>query len=137
MISGLSKRAMIFLVLASAHARAESPQSYALFRLDPLGISPEIVAQLEGILRVERERTVGRELPSNAAVNQVAAQNPKLANCTASPTCLQPLAKALKVTRVVAGNVGGLADSYVVNLKLVDAEGKELRRVSAPMRGSQ
>jgi hypothetical protein len=50
---------------------------------------------------------------------------------------LQPLARLLKATRVVTGNVGGLADSYVVNLKLVDAEGdRELRRVSATLRGS-
>jgi hypothetical protein len=120
----------------SARAEVPAPQTYALFRLDPLGIAPEIVAQLEGILRVELGRLVERELPSRPLVEQVVAQNPKLATCTASPQCLQPLAKALKVTRIVAGNVGGLADTYVVNLKLVDAEGKELRRVSATLRGS-
>jgi hypothetical protein len=36
----------------------------------------------------------------------------------------------------VSGNVGGLADSYIVNLKLVDETGHELRRVSATLRGS-
>src|SRR5207237_7662191 len=88
------------------------------------------------ILRAEVTRVVGKELPSPRAVNEAVARDPKLANCTADPSCLAPLARALKVTRVVAGNVGGLADSYIVNLKLVDDNGRELRRVTAPLRGS-
>ena len=123
------------LLLASA-AAARATETYALFRLDPLGIQPEIVSQLERILRVELQRVVGRELPSPHAVAQVVAGSARLANCTAEPACLVPLARALHVTRVVAGNVGGLADSYVVNLKLVDDTGRELRRVTATLRGS-
>ncbi len=122
------------LLLASIAARAT--ETYALFRLDPLGIEPQIVDQLHRILRVELQRVVGRELPSERAVADAVAANPRLANCTAEPACLAPLAKALHVTRVVAGNVGGLADSYVVNLKLVDDNGRELRRVTATLSGS-
>jgi hypothetical protein len=125
---------MAALLLYATSARAV--ESYALFRLDPLGIDPDIVSQLERILRVEVTRVVGKELPSPHAVNEAVARDPRLANCTADPSCLAPLARALHVTRVVAGNVGGLADSYVVNLKLVDDGGKELRRVSATLRGS-
>jgi hypothetical protein len=122
----------------SMPARAQPPEaaSYALFRLDPLGIEPQIVDQLERVLRVELELVIGKPLPSKEKVDKIAAQNPKLAACTADPQCLVPLAKALSATRIIAGNVGGLADSYVVNLKLVDRDGKELRRVSAPLRGS-
>src|SRR5438270_4612197 len=122
------------LLLVSIAARAT--ETYALFRLDPLGIEPQIVDQLQHILRVELARVVGRELPSERAVADAVAANPKLAACTADPTCLAPLAKALHVTRVVSGNVGGLADSYVVNLKLVDDSGRELRRVTATLSGS-
>src|SRR5262249_12702540 len=81
-------------------------------------------------------RVVGKELPSDKAVADVVAANPRLAACTADPACLAPLARALKVTRVVAGNVGGLADNYVVNLKLVDDTGRELRRATATLTGS-
>lgn len=122
------------LLLVGGAARAT--ETYALFRLDPLGIAPEIVDQLQHILRVELQRVVAHELPSERAVNDAVAQNPRLANCTADPACLAPLARALKVTRVVAGNVGGLADAYVVNLKLVDDGGRELRRVTATLTGS-
>lgn len=110
-------------------------QGYALFRLDPLGIEPRIVEQLEHLLRVELERIIG-PLPPRAAIERVEAASPKLQGCTADPACLAPLARALKATRVVAGNVGGLAGSYVINLKLVDGEGRELRRVTATLRGS-
>jgi hypothetical protein len=126
--------AVAVLLLLATPARAT--ETYALFRLDPLGIEPQIVDQLQRILRVELQRVVGKELPSERAVADVVAANPKLAACTADPACLAPLAKALHVTRVVAGNVGGLADSYVVNLKLVDDTGRELRRVSATLSGS-
>jgi hypothetical protein len=123
------------LALAQA-ARAAEPgkPAYALFRLDALGMAPEIVDQLERILRAELERVVGK-LPSRSEVERVAVSNPKLAGCTADPACLQPLAKQLHSDRIIAGNVGGLADSYVVNLKLVE-NGKELRRVTATLHGS-
>ena len=91
--------------------------------------------QLERILRVEMERVLGQTLPSRAQVAQVAAGSHRLAECTADPACLAPLARALHASRIVSGNVGGLGDSYVVNLKLVDATAHELRRVSATLRG--
>ena len=127
------------LLCAPLPARAvEKPgASYALFRLDPLGIQPEIVEQLERILRSELERVTGQRLPARAEIDKLTASNRKLAGCTGDPSCLSPLARLLKATRVVTGNVGGLADSYVVNLKLVDAgDGRELRRVAVTLRGS-
>ena len=84
----------LVVLLATAPARAESNASYVLFRLDPLGIEPDIVTQLEGILRVELQRVVGA-LPTAAEVNKVVAASPKLQACTGDPTCLVPLARAL------------------------------------------
>ena len=113
-----------------------TPGTYVLFRLDPLGIEPQIATQLESLLRAELGHVIGPELPSRAAVDKVALANPRLQSCTASPDCLLPLVRAFKATRIVSGNVGGLADSYVVNLKLVSEDGRELRRVTATLRGS-
>ena len=129
-------RPLFLAVLLLLATPARATETYALFRLDALGIDPQIVDQLQRILRNELTRVVGRELPSERAVADVIAANPKLAGCTAEPACLAPLARALHVTRVVAGNVGGLADSYVVNLKLADDNGRELRRVTATLSGS-
>jgi hypothetical protein len=121
---------------ATALPVAPTAQSYVLFRLDPLGIDPQIASQLQELLRAELARVVGQSVPSREAVDKVALGNARLQSCTADPACLVPLAHAFKATRVVAGNVGGLADSYVVNLKLVGEDGRELRRVAATMRGS-
>jgi hypothetical protein len=134
----------LLLLLGCARAAAAlppapastTPQTYVLFRLDPLGIDPQIASQLEALLRAELGRVVGQTLPPKEAIERLALANPRLQNCTADPQCLVPLARAFKANRIVAGNVGGLADSYVVNLKLVSEEGRELRRVAATMRGS-
>jgi len=124
-------------LVASPTVAAADRSTYALFRLDPLGIGSDVVDQLERLLRVEMERVLGASLPARSELDKVLATNKKLAGCTADPECLAPIARALKAQRIVAGNVGGLADSYVVNLKLVDADGRELRRVTATLRGSQ
>jgi hypothetical protein len=125
------------LLFVSTLAHATEKHTYALFRLDALGVEADIVDQLERILRVEIERVSGQHIPSRAEVEKASASNRKLAACTADPSCLAPLASLLHATRVISGNVGGLGDSYVVNLKLVDAaDAKELRRVSATLRGS-
>jgi hypothetical protein len=131
----LASLCLLFAV-ARAGASSQAAPTYALTRLDALGLPPEIVAQLEGILRVELERVIGRRLPSRIDVERASATRPELAECTADPACLKPLARALKVSRIVAGNVGGLADSYVINLKLVSDDGRELERVAATLRGS-
>ncbi len=64
------------------------------------------------------------------------AKSPELSGCTGDPSCLAPIARALGVDQLVAGTVGGLGDSYVVNLKLVDAVGAQRQRVTATLHGS-
>ncbi len=112
-----------------------APPRLALFRLDPLGLPQEIADNLESILRVELGRAAGTALPPRAVIDGAVARNPRYANCTADPACLAPLARELGVGRVVAGSVGGLGDSYIVNLRLVDDKGHELGRVSATLHG--
>jgi hypothetical protein len=132
--------ALVLATCAGSRARAAGPtppsHGYVLFRLDPLGIDPQIASQLQELLRAELGRVLGQSVPSREAVDKVALGSSRLQSCTADPACLVPLAKAFKAAYVVAGNVGGLADSYVVNLKLVGEDGRELRRIAATMRGS-
>ena len=117
--------------LAAARSRP-----LVLFRVDPLGLDPEIVARLEALLRAELERIVGSGMPTPREISRVTAGDSRLANCTAEPDCLAALGRALGAAQVVAGNVGGLGESYVINLKIVDAQtGRELRRVSEPLHG--
>jgi hypothetical protein len=107
-----------------------------MFRIDPLGLDAETVARLEALLRAELERIVGSGLPTTREVVKATANDPRLANCTGEPECLSAIGRALGAGQIVTGNVGGIGDSYVINLKIVESKGaRELRRVSQPLHG--
>ncbi|MFH0900386.1 MAG: PEGA domain-containing protein [Pseudomonadota bacterium] len=127
--------------VGSSGARTAQPlptaMSIAVFRIDPLGIDTEKAYRLEALFRHELQLLAGRSLPSPAQVERVVAKDPSLRGCTGETDCLAAIGKKLGVKLVVAGNLGELGDSYVVNLKLVDTEKRtEVRRVSEPLSGS-
>ena len=108
----------------------------AVFRIDPLGVDPQIVAKLEGLFRLELSRLVDAGMPSAEQIRATLKNNPSLQNCTGDVQCLIMLGQLLHVEQVISGNVGGLGDSFVVNLKIVDvAAGKEIRRIQEPISG--
>lgn len=108
----------------------------AVFRVDPLGIDAKIVARLDGLLRIELARLADAAMPGPLAVEKLTRKHGHLAACTGDVACLVEAGRLLGVDRIISGNVGGLADSYVVNLKIVDvASGKELRRVQETISG--
>ena len=112
-------------------------QRIVLFRLESLGMPPEIVARLEALLRVELDRLLERPMPSRAEVERAIAKDAVLRNCAGETDCLLGVGKKLGTDMVIAGNVGGLGDSYVVNLKLVDvASATEKNRIKVPLEGS-
>jgi hypothetical protein len=123
------------LVLALAPA-ARAARPLALNRLDPLGLDPEITSRLEALLRAELERIVKNPVPSGRETARVVAERRDLQGCTGAPECLAGIGRALGADKVVDGNVGGLGESYVINLKIVDAHaGREIRRVSQVLHG--
>jgi hypothetical protein len=131
---------VLALTLALALQTAPSAQPHerplAVFRIDPLGLDPETVARLEALLRAELERIVGSGLPTPREVAKLVDADARLANCTGEPECLAAIGRGLHAQQIVVGNVGGLADSYVINMKIVDVHAvKELRRVSEPLHG--
>ncbi|HJZ84146.1 MAG TPA: PEGA domain-containing protein [Polyangia bacterium] len=120
----------------SPAASARTSRPIALFRIDPLGLDAEIVARLEALLRAELERIVGSGMPTPREIARVTGAEGRLANCAGESDCLAAVGRALGAQLVVAGNVGGLAESYVINLKIVDARaGTEVRRVSQALHG--
>ena len=128
------KRAWLLVAFCAAQAWAEYP--VALYRLDPLGLDAERALRLEALFRAELERMNKMPLPSRTTIEATLAKEPGLRGCGGEPACLGALARKLDAEQIVAGNVAQLGDSYVVNLKLVDAKGNEIRRVSEPLRGS-
>ena len=126
------------LILALQTAPAAQPlnRPLAVFRIDPLGLDPETVARLEALLRAELERIVGSGLPTPREVSKLVDADARLTNCTGEPECLAAIGRGLRAQQIVVGNVGGLGDSYVINMKIVDVRAvKELRRVSEPLHG--
>ena len=129
----------------SAAAQPRSPgtgpeqaitQRIAVWRFDALGIEPELVARLETLFRMELERLAKQPMPSRREVERAVTADQR--ECTGEEKCLGAIGKKLGVDVVVTGTVGALGDSYVLNIKAVDAStAKQLTRIqSDPLRGS-
>jgi hypothetical protein len=113
------------------------PRRVAIWRIDPLGLDAEIVGRLERLLRIELERLAARGLVPAADVERLTRPGRQHARCEGQSACLAALGRALGADAVVAGNVGGLGTSYIINLKVVDARtGQELRRIAEPLSGN-
>jgi hypothetical protein len=129
----------------SADAQAPSPetgpeqaltQKIAVWRFDALGIEPELVARLETLFRMELDRLAKQPMPSRREVERAVTADQR--ECTGEEKCLGAIGKKLGVDVVVTGTVGALGDSYVLNIKAVEAAtAKQLTRIqSDPLRGS-
>jgi hypothetical protein len=93
----------------------------------------EPVARLETLFRMELQRLSGRQLPSRASIARTIRRSRKLRRCSRSNRCLAAIGKSIKVDVVVAGSVGALGDSYILNIKAVDVHtGKQLQRIETP-----
>lgn len=109
----------------------------ALLNLDPLGIDPQTVSRLESIFRLELGRIDVGALLSEQSVKEVLTRTPRLQSCTGELNCALDLGKRLRADWIIAGNIGGLGDHYIINLKLIDvALQSELRRIQEPLQGN-
>ncbi|MCC6751899.1 MAG: PEGA domain-containing protein [Deltaproteobacteria bacterium] len=135
MPSSLAGAALGLLLVVGAAGSARAGR-VAVFRIDPLGVDPQIVARLEGLLRMELGRLVDAAMPSPRRLQALMARAPRLQNCTGEVACLVEVGRLLGVEQVISGNVGGLAERFVLNVKLVDvASQKEVRRIQEAMSG--
>jgi hypothetical protein len=144
----LTTSIVLALVLAGARSAAAQPRSpetgpeqaltqrIAVWRFDALGIEPELVARLETLFRMELDRLAKQPMPSRREVERAVTANQR--ECTGEEKCLGAIGKKLGVDVMVTGTVGALGDSYVLNIKAVDAgTAKQLTRIqSDPLRGS-
>jgi hypothetical protein len=114
-----------------------APMRIAVLGFDALGMDDRKVARLEALFRMELERLAGAPTPSRREIAR-ALRGSRLARCAGENRCLADIGKKLAVDLVVSGNVAELGDSYVVNIKVVNAtSGAELRRIASdPLRGS-
>jgi hypothetical protein len=139
---------VLALAIAGASSAAAQPRSsetgpeqaiaqrIAVWRFDALGIEPELVGRLETLFRMELERLAKQPMPSRREVERAVTTDQR--ECTGEEKCLGAIGKKLGVDVMVTGTVGALGDSYVLNIKAVDAgTAKQLTRIqSDPLRGS-
>lgn len=111
-------------------------QKIAVWRFDALGIEAELVARLEALFRMELERLAKQPMPSRREIERAVSADQR--ECTGEEKCLGAIGKKLGVDVVVTGTVGALGDSYVLNIKAVEAStARQLTRIqSDPLRGS-
>ena len=112
-------------------------QRIAVWRIDALGMPPELVARLETLFRMELDRLSTHPLPTRRAIDEAIGRS-RYRNCSGDDRCVAEIGKKVGVDVMVTGSVAALGDSYILNIKAVDvASGKQIRRIATdPLRGS-
>lgn len=113
-------------------------QKIAVWRIDALGISPELVVRLESLFRMELDRLATRALPTRREIDKAIAGDRELTGCGGEDRCLAAIGKRLGVDVMVTGSVAALGESYILNIKAVDVgRATQIRRIATdPLRGS-
>ncbi len=111
--------------------------SFAVFDLEPLGLSAEVSRNLTQVLAAEIKEIEGAGVVSRddiAAMFELEAQ--KIAMDCANEACLAEIGGALGVEKLIVGHVGMLSERYVVSLRLIDVQSSVVEsRVSETFKG--
>ncbi|MBI5507764.1 MAG: hypothetical protein HY903_03310 [Deltaproteobacteria bacterium] len=118
-------------------ALAPPSAEVVLMPLTSLGSTEQSLAAVEGVLAAELAKLASARFATAASL---AAADPELAAglvaCDGVVSCLVDLLRTRKLTALVVGNVAGLGDHLVLNLKLIDVtSGAERRRAREEMSG--
>jgi TolB-like protein len=126
----LSRALALLIVVASATAYAD--RTVAITPLSTLGAedksvtTKKLLGQIEQAFASLPATKVVAAAQVNAAIDK--AKKPALKQCEGDAGCLTEVGKLVGGQFVVSGEVGGLGDSKVVYLKLIDVtSGRELR----------
>jgi hypothetical protein len=126
----LSRAIIICASLASATAYAD--RVVAITPLSTLGAEDKSAATKKLVTQIEQAFAAlpGTKVVPAAQVNAAIdkAKKPQLKQCEGEAACVTELGKLVGAQLVVTGEVGGLGDSKVVYLKLIDVgSARELR----------
>ena len=125
------------LTLASS---ANAATRYALYPLGTLALAKEEVAKVERALVAALAVVPDARVSPRSAVEKVLSdrKNARLALCEGDLACLAQVGKAVGVDRVIAGEAGGLAQGFVVYLRVVEVStGREVASASVVLKGDE
>lgn len=127
-------RALFILVLTSASFASAAPRKLALFAFRPLGVDAARAAALTALVASEAGK-----IPEIALLDaaKVEAALPRADGCAGKAECLRGVARELGADALVLGVAGALGDTFTLDLKLLDAQGNETRRVSQKLGGTE
>ncbi|MBI5510994.1 MAG: PEGA domain-containing protein [Deltaproteobacteria bacterium] len=111
---------------------AKEYRTIALMPLTSLGSTDEAAGAIQRVLQGELEKILGDKLIAPARLLEHGA-HVKIAfgSCEGVVTCIVEVVGGLGFDAFVVGNIAGLGDDQVINLKLIDIRtGHEVRRTS-------
>ena len=125
---------MVALLLAAAAAAPARPV-VALMPIRTLGVPPDVVHALEVTLRNQLSQLPEAKL---AGEPELAAALKAEPDCEARQACAAAAASKVGAREFISGTTSQLGDSFMVDLKLMDARsGQEVRRATYPVSGTQ
>jgi PEGA domain len=114
---------------------APEPPRVALLPLRPLGVPADVVRALEVTLRNELSQLPEAKM---VAEKDILTQLNREPGCAARIACAAAAASRAGARQLILGTASELGDSFMVDLKLIDARSaQELRRATHPVSGSQ
>lgn len=122
----MSRFALVFSLLLSSSAWGARDNTIAVLDVQGTGISPELLPTLTEILTVEIAELgmykviAGRDIQSMLGFEK----EKDVLGCTEA-SCLAEIGGALGVERIVAGHIGMIGSTYVVNIKLINIRGAD------------
>lgn len=127
--------AAIACMLAAGAAAPPSRPLVVLMPLRSLGVPADVVRALEVTLRNELSVLPEAKLAPEKELASALKQEP---DCESKIACEAAAAARIGARELITGTTSQLGDSFMVDLKLVDARtAQELRRVTYPVSGSQ
>src|SRR5690242_13910205 len=127
--------AMWAALAAAVLATATPPPVVALLPLHPLGAPADMVKALEVTLRNELSQLGEARLAKEAEVTAALRREP---GCEARISCSAAAALHAGARQLIVGTTSQLGDSFMVDLKLLDARtAQELRRATLAVSGSE
>jgi len=114
------------------------PPSFAVLDLTPTGVSAEIAKNLTTLLTDELKKIDGVSvIGSDDIVAMLQFEsNKQMLGCGDDSSCLAEVGGALGVSYLVAGNVGKMAETWVISLRLMSPmEGEVANRVTESFTG--
>ena len=118
------------IALATIGGDAWARNNVALSPLGPLGISNKEAKKVQRWVRSALGAVPGVRLVGTRKLRRLLRKRAHL-DCTSRPTCIAGLAKKVGASSVIVGDVGRVGGAYVVYLRLIGGDGKQVRSESA------